>query len=449
MLALLGTCTLIAVAMSRIGFGAAPQPAARRGHLASFVLLFAYTLVVSTNLQRRVDSTSLFTQGLSAQNRVQAVIVAGLACWALFLVTSRRVRPVELVAGKRLWVATLIVWFGVSTAWATTPTLALYRVVELGSVWVLAVSTFNVPHVRRRLIALMWLAIAAGASSAVLSQNTFEIVRSNTLAPIAAMLGLFGIDTMMRRGATPARLVGTAVPFWLFWAFDSLATAGALLVAAGAFLVGRAKPGPARIAALATAIVGGLVAVAGARTGPINIVDGFGAAYGKSQRYVSNWTGRLPLWEFMLDDVRGHPLGLGLGADRSLVLRDTAGEIGWAPLHAHNGFMAALYAGGFIGAVLAITILVAAARLVRRVDASAQPLGFAALALLAVNNLTVNGFGGTMSPGWMVMMAVIISGGQVFAGGPERGQSAVVGDAHVERAARRGRRADHEFVSGP
>lgn len=415
MLIAIGMCAAAGIALAVLRSGDDPvEPHRRSGSTVSFALMCVWTVASSLNLQRRVDGTELFSEGLSTQNRVQAGVTLVLAAWAFVLVTSRRVRLDDLVRGGRLWITALLGWFAITTWWATSPVLSRYRVVELVCIWVIVTSAMEAPARRSRLVAVLWTTIATGVIAAVLSEGTFDIVRSNSLAPIAALLGLLGLDSLLRHGVTVPRLVSTAMPLWLFWEFDSLATAGALLVAVGAFFVGRAAPGISRMVAALTIAVGGIVALLAARADPTNVVEGFGAAYGKPQQFVSNWTGRLPLWEFMIADIREHPLGLGLAADRTLVLRDTAGEIGWAPLHAHNGFMAALYGGGFVGMVLAIAVLGTAVVAVRRLPPSAQAVGHACLALLAINNLTINGFGATMSPSWLVMMTIVASGGGVF-----------------------------------
>lgn len=454
MLTALGICAAAGVVLAvlrPVGAGAGANPF-RSGNVVSYGLLCLWMVAASLNLQRRVDGTELFSEGLSTQNQLQAAVTLCLAGWALVLVTSGRVRPGDLVRGARLWLSGLVVWFAIATSWATSPLLSRYRVVELASVWVVTISAMSGPTSRRRLVAVLWTTIATGVVAAVVSEGSFDITRSNSLAPVAALLGLFGLDAIVQRGLTWPRVVAVVLPLWLFWQFDSLATAGALLVAVGAFLVGRVAPGVPRIASVSVVGVGTMVALLAARSGPTNVVEGFGAAYGKPQQFVSNWTGRLPLWEFMLADIREHPLGLGLGADRTLVLRDAAREIGWAPLHAHNGFMAALYAGGFIGLILAVAVLASAVRLVRRLPPTSQSLGYAGLALLAVNNLTINGFGSTTSPSWIIVMAVVASAATVFVTDePPRGTD----DDHrlaVPRSGRgisaRRRRGDDQFVRG-
>jgi O-antigen ligase len=400
--------------LSRWGSRTVPGSVVRRSSRISFALLLTYTAVTSISFQVRDDRSALFTEGLSSQNQLQVGSVLVLAGWAFYLITSRRVAINEGFTGLRIWITLLLCWYALAVIWAITPNLSGFRVIELGTLWILSIHAFSDPSASRRLPLLMIFMIAAGAISASVRSGLFDIfspgaIRSNSLAPVAAMVALLALDTMLYRGITARYVITLAGSVWLFLAFDSLASAGALLVAVGVFMTFKVPQGKARVGALAVVGVGVLVVVFEPRVAPGAVLSQLGDAYGREERLVDNWTGRIPLWQFILDDVRHHPFGFGLGADRSIALRDATRSIGWEPLHAHNGYMSALYAGGVPAFVLVITLVGSVYRIAARLPPRVHPLAFSVISILVINNLTIVGFGGITSASWLIMMAIAAS----------------------------------------
>jgi len=437
-IALVATSAILGIALGRFELRADLAPIRRRRSSVSFALLLLYAAATLITFQVREDREALFTEGLSAQNRIQVVVVLLAAVWGFFLVTSRRVVVSEAFAGPRVWVTLLLLLYAVAVLWAITPALSLFRVVELSMLWILSLHTFSNPDARRRLLILLIAMVSLGLVSAAVSRGTLNVfgsnfTRSNSLAPIAAALLLFSVDAVLRLGGSPRRVLGVLVSLWLFIRFDSLATTGALVIAGGVFIAWRVRGKSARVVALTVIAAGFVIALLEPRFGPNAMLSRLGSSYGREEVLVTNWTGRVPLWEFMLADVNEHLLGFGLAADRLVSLRDTAGEIGWDALHAHSGFMAAIYAGGPIALFLVAGWVAATYRLFRHSSRPNRSVGLAVVTLLVVNNFTVVGFGGTASPSWLLMMAITVSSGRVFDAGkrslkigtsvPEAGES--------------------------
>ena len=106
-----------------------------------FLLLFLFSTAGS--LQRRDDLTALMTEGLSAANQFQAVVIVLGLMWALILLTSKRVKISALFAGSGFWISCLIVLYGLSSVWSEWPALTAYRTLELSVVWVAAAHIFG------------------------------------------------------------------------------------------------------------------------------------------------------------------------------------------------------------------------------------------------------------------------------------------------------------------
>jgi O-antigen ligase len=296
------------------------------------------------------------------------------------------------------------------------PQLTLYRSIELSSVWVVSLHIFAGNRRARTLVLYLWIIIALAVLSSLWIKSTLNplapnVLRSNSMAPMAAVLALLCLRDLLHRSVTLWRLTQLSVAVWLFFAFDSLASLGALLAALSVLTIFTLR---GRIRIAVGALLGLSAVVALSRYGLTEAFAAFGGAAGKEQQYVDSWTGRLPLWEFVIGKVQSRPHGYGLGSDRLLTLIDSRRQIGWQPLHAHSGYFAALFGGG----VVALTLVVAAfvscfTHALRRAD-WARPTAVAIVTLLAVNNLTIVGSGAVMSSSFLVLLSILASDGRVL-----------------------------------
>lgn len=132
--------------------------------------------------------------------------------------------------------------------------------------------------------------------------------------------------------------------------------------------------------------------------------------FGKSPKDYRTLTGRIPLWNLILDDLDSQPLGFGFGTDRLIAVRDSSNRIGWEPLHAHNGFLSAAWSGGYVAIVLLVASVgrVTLNTRVFRLRSRSLPLGL--LALLVVNNMSTITFGGIISGSWLIFMCLLGGG---------------------------------------
>ena len=103
----------------------------------SWAMLSTYMGVSILRLESRAMD-ALATEGLSTHNKLQVVLVAVVAAWSAFLVTTGRVTIRQATSGPGFWLLSLVIVFALSVLWSTWPTLTIFRVTELAVFWIVA-----------------------------------------------------------------------------------------------------------------------------------------------------------------------------------------------------------------------------------------------------------------------------------------------------------------------
>ena len=210
-----------------------------------------------------------------------------------------------------------------------------------------------------------------GFHTAVAFLFTFAWIRSGVSGGLDWLLALFFAVSLLLTFSKTA-LVGAAAGVALLWTLSGV------------------REKPARMGAQAIAIMIPLLLLWNRLTGETTV-------YLESPGDPSTLSGRIPLWQIVLNLSGQYPwFGYGYGTFRE-VIRPYSGIWGIEIVHAHNAYLTALLQTGYVGAALTVIVALAvlgqAFRLAkhRRNDAVRLWIGLAALVL--IRSLTEGTFG--------------------------------------------------------
>lgn len=362
------------------------------------------------------DSGALISDGLSSQNFIQIGVVGLVAVWATWLLASQRVRPRALLEGGSFWVCCQVVLFLLSVLWSVWPPLTLYRAVELGACWVLVTHLFSDGEVWDR-VAFRMLAVAAMPS--LIIPRLLDLSHGFTLGLGGkSSVGSFVAAALVVITVGQALYANKRPTFWQ-WGFvvvsaafsSSLGSAVAMLPAL--FITASWRlPKVVRSWALCSIIlvvVSVVVLVTALSSNALyRLADETARAVGRDARTVYNLTGRLPLWTAILNYTADEPFGLGYVAGERTFATQFANrsEVGWRAINAHNGYISAWVAAGWLGIALAGLLLGSGVFQATGAQAALRP-GASGLAVLAmVNNLVIPVTSYAFGPGWLLLIAL-------------------------------------------
>jgi exopolysaccharide production protein ExoQ len=348
---------------------------------------------------RGVDDKTVMENGLDAANAGRAVgLLLLLATGGVCLLTTPKGTQFRR-DGIFVLISLGLIWATASVAWSPEPGVTVRELARLFVYAGVAAAVARRFDPRTLCYVIM---IALGGS--VLAAVSFEIItggfrpwttdyrltgsmHSNILAVQALVVALMAYAFAVREnGRTKlwwSIFIVTAVVIYLTKARTELVS----LIAgvAAVHVIGRPArswlfPAAAGVSLLAIVLLG--AATTGASVGR----DAKSITTMGRTDDVSALTGRVPLWNYIWGQLRGHELqGFSWGTfwlvDRTLDAHD---ELGWYPRHSHDAYIQVVVDLGFVGLAIALAIAIGTtARAARLVKLTGRPEYSAIVAVMA------------------------------------------------------------------
>lgn len=366
------------------------------------------------------DPLAVPLQGNSVRRLVlgSLYVAAGVGLWrrrAQFAAIVARQTPVVLLCGFAL----------ASLLWSSAPRLTAVRATHFAGLLLLAWWATLSPADSRRVVAflrglfpvtllvsLAWIALfpdvaihADGGAWAGVFRHKSELGSAAVFA-LALWLPLLGAAAGTRRRLVAAAVLPLAL--FLLWRSQSVTELlGALLL----FLLwlGHRLPGPAAVKLSLAPIPPLLGLLWFWNAQPLGLDPFLQQYFGRN----TTLTGRTPLWDAILENVRLHPF-LGEGYDAFWVAGNQRVEhliqsVGWDAYTAHNGYLEVLNTLGLVGLGLLLWVAARALReartALRRDPAHGETL-FLALVWLLFSSLTKSVFCAGTSLGWVMFLVL-------------------------------------------
>lgn len=383
----------------------------------SWAMLSAYLGVSILRLQSRAMD-ALATEGLSAQNKLQVVLVAVAAVWSAILVVTGRVSIRQAISGPGFWLLSLMIVFALSVLWSTWPTLTIFRVTELAVFWIVASHLFGRGNWVRQIESLMWVAwvmyllwgvlLVAGVADGVSTGGYIVgIMISNSASLLAGLLLLWSLhrcltETFVAHVWKLPILVASMIMF------GSLATVVVVMICIATMITmhttGRTRIvvvfGSLCLAAMVSNIV---IYQSGGLADPL--VDATSSLFGKSRSNIVGMTGRLELWTSFWNSTQDQPWGFGFAAfERTFSLGN--GALSWQAGNAHNGFISAWLGAGWLALALLLALFGSMWARLSLIDTAQRPVYAGLLLLIMLNNLTVPAVGGRLTVVFLFLLAL-------------------------------------------
>jgi hypothetical protein len=389
----------------------------------SWFFLALYIVSRAVILQIR-EPTELFHEGLSLQNKIQAIVIILSFCWSLYLILWSKIKIIQAITGTRFWITALISICLISAFWSIWPEFTIYRCLELIALWIIGIhifSSFSAYEYMGKY--LIWTNFVIFIGSILISikepiyfsdlkeifyiKNFFGIFRSNTGGTISAILIVYMLNQRVLLKKRVSKFAWM-LSIFSFFTYGSLASVISLFASLPILFLKQMN----RLLRGATIliVIGAMVMVFIWSPKLISVdywANPVAAVFNKQPKHILTLTGRIPLWEALWFETKDHPWGFGFAAAERLLTVSiiNPSEIGWSATQAHSGYWSLWVGAGWIGiislVILIITLLLQSQQLVYHL----QPFFLCTLCLLLINNWTINGIGGSMNPVWMVIMA--------------------------------------------
>jgi len=398
------------------------RPASDTGRHISWIFLIASLLAGIIRFEPR-NMSDLMIEGLSFQNRLQVAITLLAACWAFFLILSKRVRISYMFYGSGFWITILILLYSISIFWSVWPKLTAYRVIELGAFWIIAKHLFAhkqwQKEIHKLLLAtfvIVWiravifpdLDIIKGSNFVITGRSFIAAIMTNTGSLVAAIFIVYLVFRLMKNHNIILwfELIIATISLFIFGSLVSLiALIGGLVVL---FLFNK----KATISFTLLMFLLFIIFFSSfcslnftINENPIFGWEQLAELYGKSQVNIANWTGRLPYWITVWRIAKDNPLGLGFAAGERLIAINpqfTTPKLA----HSHNGYISAWLGAGWPGITVLVFVFVAVWISTKYMSSMIQPLILSILIVLAINNLTINAVGGQFKSTFILIMAL-------------------------------------------
>lgn len=392
--------------------------------LSTVLLTTGFETDPGQDVSTRLDSTAaaVRTGSLSRQ-----VLVISLALGGLFLLAKEHDRWRALRQPLGLILAAYLAWIVASLTWTEDPSLAFRRVVAAffiivgAAVWGFAfygrlkdgLSLFAKHCVILGVISIVLLWVPSLMAGEIHLGETSWSLRPPRVSEIpSSILGLSIIGALYlrlsrlpvgsgHRTSTTARFLelhlGMSVITLL--ALKKRTSIFAVVVVALVYALAKSSRRQRLVMlGLTAAVVVSSFTVLSSTASNVSTSAGEHALRGGDVGQAASLQGRLPLWSAVLDEALERPLqGYGYGSfwNGTQVLDRVYQEIGWLPVHAHNGYLDEILATGLIGNALLVGFfvwgLLWSLQLTRRgIDFGAVVASWIAIMLIA--NLTQNIF---------------------------------------------------------
>ena len=320
----------------------------------------------------REDPSLLVHEGLTLQNQIRAGVTAVSGGWVLLLVVTKRLSFSSLFARSGFWLSVLILTFIASTFWSEWKEYTLYRSIELGIYWALALHLFSNANWHQNLTRYLRFAVAVyifgKLFSLGLSPNSFlGGLRTNFGSVIAACLLT---DVAFR--FLYLRKRGSALSWEFVYGFVALVLFGSIatiLISTAGFatLFFYRWSLRARVILLGVALIisAASIFVSAASLHDLSRIEGVvgnmevvSALTGKNAENLLTISGRIPLWEALWWETKDSVWGGGFAsAERLACIRLTG--FGWMPPNAHNGYLSSWINAGWLGFILVLAAFLA------------------------------------------------------------------------------------------
>lgn len=379
---------------------------------------------------------------LTAPKLLPLLILAATASWFLLL---PRKGDGPLLTPPLRWAVYYVTWLGFCSLLATDPVSALIRVAQIGLPLGAIIAARRVSPRTTPFVIATVLACAAHVLYAVFidadyvgfqgEQRLTGLLIANTMgiAGAVALAGAFGLWIGKRGwpGISLAYWAAIGVAGYALIEADARTAVVAVLVAVVAAIAAVRHTDSPRSLRRATVAAAALVGAGFYLAYRPELLGSATAAVSRSNSELGSLTGRLPLWENLAPAILDHFLvGFGPAAyrnqDPALTKYLSGGEAQLSV--AHNALIEALVAGGLLGGLLWLVVMVALARHVWRAPPSIRPLALALYAVSAVTAMTTSSAAG-IGLGWYVLLAL--------AALPTAGGTPVAAEGQAERVSAR------------
>jgi hypothetical protein len=364
-------------------------------------LLLAYPVFLAIVARRR-DADDVFTIDSSAIMQIGFVVMMGLFC-VVRLITHGRALLRVVFSWPAGWIAAYALFAFASAAWSSRPDFTLYRAVEMTVFLLVTVEAVyrlaDVTDVLRFQLLYAFVVAVVWHLGDLRYDMSWEILH-NSLVP-GANIGVLAI------------FAGAAISGRFWWT--------AFLVVGASFLVGTSSASYLSLLfgvgclmmfhTGAQRVVGALLA---ATTGVA--IWGYGldwgalVFWGKNEYAITSASGRIPVWQWLLDSVVSQrPLfGYGFGVGESIV-RLAMDWAGLRMMHMHNAAMSAVVNLGAAGLVLFLLFLVSIVVSLWKIRSAAIfPYAFAAFTAVLLNSMSMSSITAPVSLGWVGHMLLYL-----------------------------------------
>ena len=330
------------------------------------------------------------------------VVVMGLFC-GVRLITHGRALLRIVFSGPAGWMAAYALLAVGSAAWSSRPDFTLYRAVEMTVFFLVTVeAVYRFADVKDvvRFQLLYALVVAVVWHFADLRyEMSWEILHNSlvTGTNIGALAIFAGAAISGRFWWTAFLLVGAS-----FLVGTSSASYVSLLFGVGCLMMFHTG---------AQRVVGALLAAtAGVVIWGYGLDWGALVFWGKNEYAITSASGRVPVWQWLIESVVSQRplLGFGFGVGENIV-RLAMDWAGLRMMHMHNAAMSAVVNLGAAGLILFLVFL---ARIVIALwnirTAAILPYAFAAFAAVLLNSLSMSSVTAPVSLGWVGHMLLYL-----------------------------------------
>lgn len=385
------------------------------------LVLAAFLVIPLMFLVSRKDGTELLEEGLSTSNLLTIGITATGALYCA-IQACRRPAMLMLVRDRTLFPFYLFVFIALlSASWSIVPTYTIYRSIELGVMFTLAVLALDRPDFERSFLRLGFALLAAWTCERLdILMDTlpkgiiFSSAKDNAIPALCLALLLV---LAMNRHVTRWRMTAVAVVTVAFIGAGSAATVGAIpLIFTG--LMAASSTRWLRYTGIVASIVwmaAFIVLLAGLSNFPA-LMELISAALQKPIVELEKATGRGQFWPLFLEAMADRNIGAGYAAGERFIqlLLDpatVAQQMGRERVFissAHNMLVGAWVATGWLGLLSIATCLSLAWREAMRLDLKGRRYCLPMLLLLTANGMTTPGMFGEFNLHTLCLASVLV-----------------------------------------
>ena len=361
-----------------------------RGLGISQWLLLLYPLFMYA-IQRRRDADTVAEVDASAMIQVGYTALCGMCVLFRWMKSPRGMRR-TLTATPMMWLLGYGLLAVASTGWSDMPKLTLFRSVQLVVFLLLVCDSLALLRTTDALVKLqLCYAVLLGVFwefGALRYELSFDSLHSSVVPGAIIGAGLVG---WMVKGRQWRVLYGVVV-LTLLMSTSTAAYLCVLLGAGTAIMLMRGKN-----AGLGWILVGLAVILV------LQFPDEIGRAifYGKTESNLRTASGRIPVWQELIEDVVSQRPVLGFGFGYGEAYARLYNTRGLRLMHMHNAVMSALINLGAAGAIMLALFWISTFRVARKSTYAVRPALLGAMVAVMVNSMAMESVSAPVSLGWI------------------------------------------------